>query len=195
MTNVFNIKSNYKFLDSFVKWLLEKYGDDSLAMSNTLILLPTKRSCAEIKKIFLKNSLAESIVLPQIKAIGSVDYDDLILNFNASPEALNEVIKPTKPLQYKLLLVEEIKLWLSSIGEKNVSFEQILNLASELESFLSAVKREGLNIDNLESLVDFAYSEHWEKILKFLQVFGSRWQEILKQKNIISGAVTKSLVG
>ena len=99
--NIFNIKSNYNFLESLVYWLLSNYSDP-LYLSNITILLPSRRACREIKKIFLKQVQKEAIILPKIKAIGDVDYDELSLIQNYYPNS-----HPVLPLKYHLLLIED----------------------------------------------------------------------------------------
>ena len=74
--NIFNINSNQSFLPSLVVWILQKYPDP-LYLSNITILLPSRRACRELKKVFLSLSENEAVILPKIVAIGDVDYDEM----------------------------------------------------------------------------------------------------------------------
>jgi ATP-dependent helicase/nuclease subunit B len=61
-------------LPELAKWILRNHPDP-ISLSNLTILLPSRRSCFEIKNIFLKLSKNEAVILPKILAIGDVDYE------------------------------------------------------------------------------------------------------------------------
>jgi ATP-dependent helicase/nuclease subunit B len=191
MKNVFNIKSNYNFLESLVHFVLEKYGSDLLYLSKITILLPSRRSCRVIKEIFLKQAGRNSIILPNIKAIGDVDYDEIGLNFLELDdlEGFNELIsRPVRSLKYRCLLIDEIRKFndKTHLFGKTVNTNQIDLIASNLEDFLSEVEREELNLDDLDNIDDNELAGHKQKILQFLRYFGSDWRRVLEKNDIKS---------
>ncbi|MDA0902106.1 MAG: hypothetical protein O3B09_01680, partial [Proteobacteria bacterium] len=185
--NILNIKSNYNFLHSLAFWALSQYPDP-LQFSNVTILLPSRRACREIKNIFLQASGKEALILPNIRAIGDVDYDELNLS--------NSYQSATSPLKYHLLLIEEIKKWnqRTNLFGKNISADQISAIAANLESFLQEVEKEKLNLEDLENVEVEELASHKQQILSFLRHFGSYWQSILRDKNIISIANYRNLM-
>ena len=180
MANIFNIKPDYNFLESLVFWVLSNYPDP-FYLTNITILLPSRRACRQIKKIFLEQSESSVLMLPNIKAIGDVDYDDL--RFVGQ---LDE--KPVSPLKYHLLLIKQIKQWndKNHLFSKNITNGQISAIAANLESFLQEVEKEQLDLDNLQNIEAEELSEHKQQILNFLRHFGSNWQNILAKNNLIS---------
>ncbi|MDD2840480.1 MAG: double-strand break repair protein AddB [Rickettsiales bacterium] len=188
--NIFNIESGFDFLSRVADFAVEKANGD-LALSNWTILLPSRRSCNELKRIFLEKS-GGAILLPKIKAIGDIDYDDLLLKqFNS--DDFNEFVEfssNTSRVKYKILLIKELLKWSKLSNKelfKNANIEQISNLALELEKFLNEVVKSGLNLDNLDKeVVDDEYSKHWQEILSFLQNFGKKWNKFVEENNIIS---------
>lgn len=188
--NVFNVPVNYDFLESLHKFITDKYSN-ILELSKITILLPSRRSCNELKRVFLEKSKNQAIILPNIKAIGDIDYDDLILkqvNCNDLKNIVN-ISANTSRIKYKILLLKELTNWMKQVKNtvfSNINMEQIVNLSLELNSFFDEVSKNNLSLDNLKDIVDDDYSQHWQEILKFLQIFGSKWNNFLKENNIIS---------
>jgi ATP-dependent helicase/nuclease subunit B len=177
-----NVPSNYNFLESIYLYLINTF-ENNLNLSNVTILLPSRRSANELKRIFLNNSKSTSIILPIMKAIGDVDYDDMLLN-NIDINILyshNELTKPVSNVKYKLLLIKKIL-----DNYKDINIDIAINLSKELNTFLSDVEKNELKLDDLDNLVDEEYALHWQKILFFLKNFGEKWQNFLKENNIIS---------
>lgn len=187
--NIFNIENHSNFLSKIADFVIEKSGGN-LFLSNFTILLPSRRSCNELKRIFLKKSEG-AILLPKIKAIGDVDYDDLILKqLNCGDfDKFNEFFSNTSRIKYKILLIKELLKWAKLSNKelfKNANMEQIANLALELEKFLNEVVKSGLDLDNLDKIVDDEYSKHWQEVLNFLQNFSKKWSKFVEENNVIS---------
>ncbi len=177
-----NIPANYNFLQSLYFYIKNVFKNN-LEMSNVTILLPSRYSSNELKRVFLENSKDNTTILPIIKAIGDIDYDDLILN-NLDLDILNSninLIKPISNTKYKLLLIREILKY-----QPNVNINKAINLSMDLELFLNEVKKNNLTLDNLDEIVDDEYSIHWQKVLDFIKVFGEKWENFLIENNIVS---------
>lgn len=193
--NIFNIASNFNFLEE-VSDFASSISNGGLELSKITILLPSRRSCNELKRIFLNKSNG-AILLPKIKAIGDIDYDDLLLKSLEYQDfsSLESFSSNTSRIKYKILLIQELLKWAKTIKDDLFSIintEQICNLALELEKFLNEVVKFNLSLDNLNNIVDDEYSEHWQKILKFLQIFGKKWDNFIEENNIISSLAFKT---
>ena len=187
---IFNILSSYNFLEDLYKFIIEKVKNN-IELSNLTILLPSRRSCNELKRIFLENSQNQALILPNIKAIGDIDYDDLIFKMpNKSDfQEYLDFSANTSRIKYKILLIKELIKWSKNTKKAifdNITMEQITNLALELEKFLNEVNKNNLNLDDLDKIVDDEYSKHWQEIINFLQVFGKKWNRFIEDNNIIS---------
>lgn len=170
----FNIPSNYNFLESLYNFILMNFNNTNL--SNLIIFLPSRRSVNELKRIFIKNK--KIIFLPNIKAIGDIDYDDIILN-NLNYNILQKITTLTRTIsniKYKLLSIEEFS--------KKYSLKQSIQLTEELNNFLLEIKQNNCDLNKLDELVDEEYSIYWQNILYFLKTFVNRWQKILNENNI-----------
>ena len=51
-----NIPANENFLETLYKYILEEFNYNPIELSDLVVLLPSRRSCNELKKIFLNNS-------------------------------------------------------------------------------------------------------------------------------------------
>ena len=189
--NIFNIPSYFNFLKSLHDFIINKC-DNKLLLSNITVLLPSRRSCNELKRLFLENANNQAIILPNIRAIGDIDYDDILLK----QLTLNDIIDNkslcdnTSRIKYKILLIKELLKWIRTNNNElfdSTNIEQVSDLALELEKFLNEVNRNNLDLTKLENIVDNnEYSEHWQRILNFLEVFSKKWNKFIKDNNIIS---------
>ena len=172
-----NIPSNYNFLESIYKHITDNF-ENNMDRASIMVFLPSRRAVNELKRIFLYNS-SKSLILPNIKAIGDIDYDEILLNNYDNIENYLSITKPTSTIKYKLLMIEKLL-------EENLNLEQAINLSSELEKFFLEVEQQELKLSDLEKIVDEEYSIHWQKILKFLKDFGYKWKNFLKENSIVS---------
>ncbi len=184
--NIYNIQSSYNFLESLSFLILNKYQNPS-DLSKLTILLPTRRSCREIKKILLKQSKQKALILPKIKAIGDIDSDEFDLDYLTNNDFSNSL---PCPMKYNLLLIEEIEKWNNQIGlfGKNINSDQIAAIALKLKNFLDEATKEEIDLNKIDEVDDAELSEHKQKILKFLKYFGAVWQNDLNKNNITSTA-------
>jgi len=192
---IFDIPSNYNFLGSVCDFIFEKSCD--ISIQDLVVFLPSRRSCNELKRLFLAKSKNDAVILPTIKAIGDVDYDDILLR-QISKDDMGEFpifANNTSRIRYKILLIRELLRWTKSSSKEiflAITVEQVANLALEFEKFLDEVNKNGLDLDNLNDIVDEEYSKHWQEILNFLQVFGKKWNKFVVDSNIISLASYKT---
>lgn len=188
--NILNISLSQNFLINLYNFIIKK-SNNNLELSNITILLPSRRSCNELKRIFLENSKNNAIILPNIKAIGDIDYDDLFFKLPNKDDFKNylDFSANTSRIKYKILLIKELLKWTKTSNKnifKNIQMEQITNLALELEKFLNEVNKNNLDLDNLDKIVDDEYSQHWQEILSFLKVFSKKWNKFIEDNNLIS---------
>lgn len=172
-----NIPSNYNFLESLQRYIVSNFKND-LDRSSMAIFLPSRRAVNELKRIFLYNS-KNSVILPNIKAIGDIDYDEIVsLNYDNIDKYI-DLTKPTSNIKYKLMMIKKLT-------EEGLSIDQAINLSNDLEGFFLEVEQHELKLEDLNNIVDDEYSIHWQKVLKFLKNFGQKWKNYLEENNIIS---------
>lgn len=189
--NIYNIASGYNFLQSLHDFIREKSPSD-FELSKIMIFLPSRRSCNELRRIFLESSVDEAIILPTIKAIGDIDYDDFIY------DDLEYITENTSRIKYRIMLIKELLEWSKTLcGEVfgGINIQQASDLSLELDNFLSEVEKQNLNLNDLDKIVDDEYSRHWQEILKFLKVFGKKWNEFMEKNSIASPNFKAKMIG
>lgn len=154
-------------------------------MGNLRVLLPTRRSVNELRRLFIENSGNNPVLLPAIQAIGDLDYDDILpLDTDLSLlSTYKNSLKPVPSSKYKLMLLKKMA------EAQNISnTKQAVNLAQELNIFLAEVEENKLDLHDLtpEDSEDLAI--HWQKTLGFLKKFGLDWKQFLEENNMTSAA-------
>jgi len=65
---------------------------------------------------------------------------------------------------------------------------QAAPLAAELARFLDEVQAEGGTLDRLDALVPDEHAEHWQKVLRFLDIVRKYWPQELAEQDCIDPA-------
>ncbi|MBV9524132.1 MAG: hypothetical protein JO010_15125, partial [Alphaproteobacteria bacterium] len=74
---LFTIAGHLPFLDTLAAGLLMESEGDPLALSRTLVLLPTRRAARALREAFLRASGGRALLLPQMRPIGDIESDEL----------------------------------------------------------------------------------------------------------------------
>src|ERR1700761_8046838 len=116
---VFTIPAGVAFADALAQGLIERAGDDPLALAATTILLPTRRAIRALSDAFLRVTEGKALLLPRLMALADLDGDQNALGIGDIPAAID-------PLRRRLILA---KLVMSRGGEFSVAPDQALRLA------------------------------------------------------------------
>lgn len=189
--NVVNIAAGQSFADAFARGILEQAGDDPLKLSETLILLPSRRACRNLREAFLRLSGGKALLLPQMHPVGDVEADDvaMLLAGDDGAAAALDIAPAVAPLERQLLLAQAIM----KAGMAQ-SFDQAVALADGLGRFLDEVQTENLSFSGLENLVPDEFAEHWQKTLQFLKILTEVWPGILKSRGVLDVAERRNML-
>ena len=125
---VFTIGASANFADCLARGLLERSGGDPLALSSAIIYLPTRRAARGFGEAFAK-VMGGAALLPQFRALGDSEEDDLL--FDAASEGL-ELAPAIAPLRRQLLLARLIRRFDRDARDGTLSFAQAASLADSL---------------------------------------------------------------
>lgn len=194
--NLFHIPPGAPFADLIARQLLdEARGEGAITLSDTLLLVPNRRSCKVMRDAFLRQSAGQVTLLPTIRPLGEADEDELAV-FSASDKGLLLDLPPAIPdLQRKLLLTRMIMRQPDHRGGKT-SADQAARLAGELARLLDQVQTEGCQFNELEKLVPEEFADHWKITLEFLRILTEFWPEILAGQGVSDRAARRNaLIG
>jgi ATP-dependent helicase/nuclease subunit B len=186
--SVFTIAASAPFAETLARGLLARTGDDPLALSSATIYLPTRRAARGFGEAFAK-VLGGAALLPQFKALGDSEEDDLL--FDAASEGL-DLAPAIAPLRRQLLLARLIREWDAKGRDGTLSFAQAAALADSLAKVMDEVETQGADLGQLKDLAPPELAEHWEGVTRFLDVLHLVWPGILEEEQKLNPAARRA---
>jgi len=174
---IYNISSQYHFLESLRSWLR-----DNFEINNNLnLILPSKRSSANFKKLLIKNDY----VLPKINAISDICLNDFSI-FKDLPkyqEICNEIANAKKldQVQAMFMVGEEIAK-VNFFGK--LSFEHSCKLALKFQEIFDDIEFEEINITNIKNIENINLALHQQLSLDFIKDFYLEIKKKMLQNNL-----------
>lgn len=159
----------------------------SLELSDVLIYLPTRRAVRSLADAFINTaSDARATLLPQIRALGDVDEDDIAI-FDGSAEDEIEIPPAVSALERRLTLA-------NIVAARDKAFDGqerwagAIAAADELGKLLDSFYTEEVAPESLELIVPETLAEHWHQSLKFLSIITQSWPNHLSENNLTDPA-------
>jgi len=197
---VFAVAPGVSFLDELARSVLtgtfasKELALDPLSLSDTTILLPTRRAARRLQQSFLDASKENALLLPAIRPIGEASEDLTLLHALMSREGAlggDATVPPAVgELERRLILATLVMRWSDTMharSEDGASDREILqatgartpaqamHLARDLARLIDMVETENAELSQLETLVPDALSEHWQQTLEFLKIILQFW--------------------
>ncbi|HAK62878.1 MAG TPA: double-strand break repair protein AddB [Alphaproteobacteria bacterium] len=195
--SVFNIPAGIPFADALAHGCLERFaGEDPLTLSRLTILLPTRRAMRAMREAFLRVSGGTAMLLPQFRALGDVDAEELAFGGEentglAGADGL-DLPPPIAPLRRRFLLMRLIRAWGDATGRRPYPWAAAARLAAELGGFLDQIQTEKpgepLQEAPLAGLAPESLAAHWRETLEFLQILTRNWPQILREEGVVDPA-------
>lgn len=192
MSQIYNIPSSCCFVDCLAQKLLNDCSGNQLTLADIIILLPNHRACRSLADAFVKIQGMKPTILPQMRAIGDVDEDEILLGTANQSALLSELPAAITPLERTLLLAKLIMSRYREFGLENISFSQSCQLAQQLGILLDNVALRNLDWQNLQNIVPDEYAAHWQETLNFLKIITKYWPDILSERSVIDIATHRN---
>ena len=164
--SVYTIAPSAHFAETLARGLLQRTGGDPLALSSAIIYLPTRRAARGFGDAFAR-VMGGAALLPQFRALGDTDEEELL--FDAAAEGL-ELAPAIAPLRRQLLLAELIREWDRKGRDGTLSFAQAAALADSLAKVMDEAETQGCDLGKLKELAPPELAEHWEGVTRFLDI-------------------------
>ncbi|MFO1075216.1 MAG: double-strand break repair protein AddB [Geminicoccaceae bacterium] len=179
MAAVRTVPAHLPFLDCLVAQLL---GWERERLADALILLPSRRACLAARESFLRLARGAPLLLPQLVPIGEPDEAELL-----TEPAIERSLPPAiGPLRRRLLLM---RLLLARTPD--MTHEQAVRLAGELEGFLDETHHEEVDLAALDGLAPGELAEHWQETVRFLTLVRDHWPAVLAEEGRIEPALRR----
>ena len=186
--NLFTIASGADFAESLAKGLAARAGSDPLALSRTIIYLPTRRAARNFGDAFAK-VLGGSALLPQFRALGDSEEDDLI--FDTMSEGL-DLAPAIDPIRRQFLLAALVREWDAQSRGGTLNFAQSMALADSLAAVMDEIERQGADLEGLKDLAPEDLAEHWQDVTGFLNLIRDAWPKILAEEGKMNPAARRN---
>jgi ATP-dependent helicase/nuclease subunit B len=190
---VFTMPPAVSFLDCLARTLLAQLDrpETPFALSDAIILLPTKRAARALGQAFLDARDGAATLLPRIRTLGDIDPDDAGLGELGEAIDASPVIDP---LARRLVLARLIRArdrqadW----SDDPVAALGAADALAELLDSAAMTSRGDTPFDwsVLETLVeDKELAKHWEQSTTFLKIVTQNWPLYLASKDMVDPGV------
>lgn len=185
MLNIFNIGYEKSFSDDLVEGIFEKFGKDSSYLSKIKIFLPNRRSVIALREAFLRKSDNQAMLLPAIKPIADIGFEESLIFDEISHELL-ELPTVISDIRCKAILTKLIYKWqCQRLGQPDANVIQSVQLADDLKDILQLTKQHQVDLSLIAEILPSDLANHWQSTLEFFSILFSNWEEILKEQGLI----------
>jgi ATP-dependent helicase/nuclease subunit B len=176
--NLFTIAPGANFAESLADGLIARVGGGPLALSRCIIYLPTRRAARGFGEAFARR-LGGSALLPQFRALGDSEEDDLL--FDATNEGA-DLPPAITAIRRQLLLAALVQRWDAQARGGTLNFAQATHLAESVATLMDEIERQGADLKKLDQLAPPALAEHWRDVTGFLDLLRDEWPDILRAR-------------
>ena len=191
MSGIFTIPSAAPFGETLARGVLARVERQAFALPETIIYLPTRRAARTFGEAFAR-VLGGAALLPQFRALGDSDEDDLL--FDAIAEDL-DLPPAISAIRRQLLLATLIRQWSTrhdAINGEIMSFAQAAALAESLASVMDDAERQGADLSRLEELAPMPLAAHWQEASRFLILIRDEWPALLAAEGALDPAARRN---
>lgn len=188
IANIRNIPAGFSPVD-IIAGLLSETGS-GFELADTLVLLPNRRACRELRDAFVRLNGMQPTILPRIIPLGDPDEDELFFADDIPQSA--EIAPAVSPVERTLLFTRLIAARQKELTGGGGSLAQAAHLATELGQLLDTVENEELGFDALAQLVPEEYAAHWQKTLDFLKIITIHFPQILSERGFTNPAARRT---
>src|SRR5580658_8020500 len=184
---LYTIAADRPFLATLARGLVALAGGDPLRLPRMTVLLPTRRAVRSLREAFLRltgegSDPGAPLLLPRMRPVGDLDADEI-----GDDETL--AVPPAIPdLRRRLLLTRLVLEWSAGDGEQRLLPGQAAALAAALARLLDAAAIEGVSFAELVKLAPLDLAEHWQVVLRFLDILPRQWPAILTAEGALDPA-------
>lgn len=190
IANVLTIPASVPFADTLARGLIARTNAKAnpLALADVTIYLPTRRATRTLSETFAR-LLGGAALLPQMRPLGDIDEDELLLDTDTEDLALAPRLGN---IRRRLLLATLVQRFEHEAHGRSMGFAQATALARGLAQFLDETETQGVDLKQLEGLVSAQHAQHWEEVRRFLGLLDTHWPDILKAEGASNPAAYRN---
>ena len=197
--HLYTIAPDRPFLATLARGLLALAGGDPLMLPRMTVLLPTRRAARSLREAFLRLTAeggdpGAPLLLPRLRPIGDLDDDEIGFGV-AGGEDTTLAVPPAIPeLRRRLLLTQLVLGWSKVSGDGPLLPGQAAALAAALARLLDTAQSEEADFDKLRKLAPDEFAEHWQLVLRFLDILPREWPRLLAAEGALDPAERRNIL-
>ena len=181
----FTIPAHRPFVEDLARGLtlaLQPLGPE--ALSQAIVLTPTRRGARALAEAFLTVSGGKAVLLPQVRAIGDLDEGEPPFEpGDIGLDLLPAVSGYRRRFELARLVSEN-----AGLLERTIDAAGALELADALAGFLDSLQIEEATGADIETLVEGDLARHWRISARFLTLALDAWPRRLKELGLMDVA-------
>lgn len=188
--NIYTIAAGTAFADALARGVIERTARDPLVLADVTIFVPTRRAIRTLGESFSRQ-MGGAALLPQIRALGDVDDDEMFFD-----PAFDEFSLPAAidPVRRRLLLANLVQRWdhAAHDGRSTFGFAQAASLARGLAQFIDEAETQGADLARLETLAETGMAAHWQHVRDFLCFIRDQWPALMAAEGAVNPAARRN---
>ena len=183
----FTIPAHRPFVEDLARGLtlaLQPLGPE--ALSQAIVLTPTRRGARALAEAFLTVSGGKAVLLPQVRALGDLDEGEP--PFEPGDIALD--LPPAVSGYRRRFELARLVVKHSGALDRTLDATATLELADALAGFLDSLQIEEVEapLDRIDGLVTGDMAKHWERSAGFLKLALRDWPRRLEELGLIDSS-------
>lgn len=189
MSRVYSIPAGAAFLKALARGLLERHPhkDNPFALADVTVLLPTQRAARALEEVLLEEASRRgepALLLPDIRALGEDDEDEIALFGDAAAREIPPAISESR----RLFLLAGL------LATRGRDFAEALAWAKSLSRLLDEVRIEEKELAQVGAAVPEELSGQFAASREFLKVLAEDWPRLLNELGMVDRAERRGSV-
>lgn len=180
------IPAHLPFLDQLAARWLQAAGHDPEAVGEGTIILPGRRAARGLTEAFLRQMDGRAMLLPRILPISALDEAELGLSSDLGGTAGFD-LPPAVAGMTRLAVLTRLVLQAEGAFGTRPTLDQAWPLAKALADLMDEAEWADVDLaTRLPEAVQENFAEHWQVILKFLEIVTRAWPEWLASQQVMN---------
>ncbi|WP_395495455.1 double-strand break repair protein AddB [Acetobacter sp. KSO5] len=180
------IPAHLPFLDQLAARWLQAAGHDPEAVGEGTIILPGRRAARGLTEAFLRQMDGRAMLLPRILPISALDEAELGLSSDLGGTAGFD-LPPAVAGMTRLAVLTRLVLQAEGAFGTRPTLDQAWPLAKALADLMDEAEWADVDLPTrLPEAVQENFAEHWQVILKFLEIVTRAWPEWLASQQVMN---------
>ncbi|MFT8515667.1 MAG: double-strand break repair protein AddB [Acetobacter persici] len=180
------IPAHLPFLDQLAARWLAAAGYHPEAVGEGTIILPGRRAARGLTEAFLRQMDGRAMLLPRILPVSALDEAELGLSADLGGTAGFD-LPPAVAGMTRLAVLTRLVLQAEGAFGTRPTLDQAWPLAKALAELMDEAEWADVDLaTRLPEAVQDSFAEHWQVILKFLEIVTQAWPEWLASQQVMN---------